>query len=190
MSHHHPLRIPRWLTLGLLGLLLSACNSQYYRSGPAVAELVLRQAITIPQNAGRVFLQNGKVLAGWPDEYSPHCSLELYNLNPLPFTLPPGSYPITLIQGYETPVVMIGGTRYAALTLSGSVSEDSDSPEDIMLGFHFWFARGVDPNLTHMTCLGALDAPWEAREPRLAEINQLLGPLGQLRLFQPHRTLH
>ncbi len=183
------IRMLRWLAVPLLGLLLSACSSQYFRQGPAVAELALHQAITIPPQQGRVFLQNGRVLPGWPDEYSPHCSLELYNLNPLPFTVQPGNYPITTIQGYETPIVMIPGIRYAGLILSESVSDDGDSPEDIMLGFNLWFASEVDPNLTHMTCLGALDAPWEAREPTLAEINQLLGPLGSLRLLRPDRLL-
>jgi len=190
MALHRHIRHARWLIPGLLALLLAACSSQQYRTGPAVAELVIHQPLTIPPGDGRLFLQGGKAFSHWPDEYSPHCSLELYNLNPQPFTLQPGRYPITAIQDYETPIVMIAGTRYAGLTLHASVSDDGDSPEDIMLGYHFWFAREVDPNLTHMTCLGALDAPWLAQAPSVAEINQLLGPIGSIHLLQPHRNLH
>lgn len=186
MDTHTPHRLVHWLTLCLLGLLLAACSSDYYRKGPAVATLELKQEIVVPAGSGRVFLQRGKVLAGWPDEYSPHCSMELYNLNPTDFHIAPGSYPVTHIQLYTTEVVMVKATQYAQAV---SVDSDDSSPSDIMLGYHFWFASSIGSEPRYMTCLGALDAPWEATEPTLAEINALLGPLGQMTLHQRHSVL-
>lgn len=189
MSSHTLLsskNIPR-LVLLLTALTLSACNTAAYRQGPAVAELVLNQAITIPAGEGRVFLQRGKVLPGWPDEYSPHCSMEMYNLNPNDFQVAPGSYPISHIQLYMTEVVMVKPSRYALFV---SIESDDSSPSDIMLGYHFWFSSSIGSEPRYMTCLGALAAPWEANEPTMAEINELLGGLGSLTLFQRHPNLH
>lgn len=180
----HPSRLPR-LALPLAIALLAACSTAQYRQGPAVATLELKQEINIPATEGRVFLQQGKVLPGMPDSYSPHCSLEMYGLNPQDFSIAPGDYPITHIQLYHTEVVMLKPVSYAA----ASVSSDDSSPSDIMLGFHFWFADSIGAEPRRMTCLGALAAPWEANEPSLAEINALLGGLGRLTLHSRHGVL-
>lgn len=188
MPSHTLLSPTHLVRLALLsaGLALAACNSDYYRTGPAVAALELKQEIIIPAGEGRVFLQRGKVLPGWPDEYSPHCSLELYGLNPHDFSVAPGEYPVTHIQLYSTEVVLVRPARYA----SAAVDSDDSSPSDIMLGYHFWFAGSAGAEPRHMTCLGALATPWEAEEPTVAQINELLGPLGNLQLHRPHRVLH
>ena len=147
--------------------------------------LELRQDVAIPEGRARVFIQSGRIVSS-PDEFTPHCALEIRHLSGPPRTVPSGIYPVTRIQQVMTEVVLVVPSRQLAQVSVGigirfgGASEKDTSPSDIFEGYHFWLADSANVGLMRLTCFGARDMPAEAEPPTLADLRRALGSVGRL----------
>lgn len=169
------------ILIGLIGLALAGCQGEIlkqYQSGDTGKQLTLLKTLEVPPEKTRVFLQDGKVLSGRPNEYDPHCNFEVRYLSTEAQTIQPDTFVIATIQAVVEEVVLAEPLRLAS---SGGSGFDS-SPSYIFRGYHFWLKSESQPDVLRMTCRGEFSAPWEAMPPSPEEIQAALGDYAKINL--------
>ena len=171
-------------------LLLSGCAAQIpkdtaspYYMVPAGSLLRIHQPIEIAPMRTRLYLQNGRVTAGF-NHYAPNCNIEIYKRDDLAVQrVEPGEYRISGVQQTMEEVVRAPHLQLAALgspplLASGSVGDGNAS---IYLGYHLWL-EGPDPNVMRLSCRGVYADPGEAYPPSIDQMRQALGRIMSLEL--------
>jgi hypothetical protein len=175
--------LSRWL-LVLSVLWLAACSAlaPRYAGEDTGYRLILHQALTVPAEKTRVFLQGGKVLSGYGfDSYAVSCNLEVRKLEDHPRRIEPDTFVVYRIQQFFEEVAMGNwkATRVAGLGLAGAAVDAG--PSDIFRGYHFWLHSDRQPDVMRLTCRGVFAAPWEAYPPTYQEIVETLGKVASLK---------
>jgi hypothetical protein len=119
----------RSLLFFLIGITLSACSagpypvtSHYYRI-PSGSKLILKQALTIPPNAARVYIQYGKVVTpNEKDNWHAHCWFLSWNVFEHAQVIKPDTFIITHSQQLEDIVMRHTKLQYALLGNRGGNS--------------------------------------------------------------------
>ncbi|WP_319380618.1 hypothetical protein [Thiomicrorhabdus sp.] len=149
---------------------------------------LLKQAITIPPERSRQYIQFGQISGNAYNRYAPYCELEVYHLNRMPQTIYPERFKIIKVEIGESFTASKSPTTL--LALNGPLSpqmlafDNYQRPESVDL-VHLYLQSSEQPNVYRLTCGGALsngnpmDAP-ESYRPERKEINQILGIIGQI----------
>lgn len=178
----------------LASLLLAACQPSAtvrVSSGGGFqslqgAALVLKEPLRVAPGNARVFIQNGQatnsgnsLLRGSFDQYQPHCAFEIERVDHGGFTIHPGTFRITRVQGALTQVVMISPLQVAGLQLArGYYGRGASAYHE---GYHFWLASERQSEVMRMTCYGVFAEPPDLYPPTLQEIRQALGAIAEIR---------
>jgi hypothetical protein len=170
------------LVLALAGcetLIQETEHGRWVDIGPS-AEFILNTPVSIPPNRARVFFKNGRISASGAN-YRTACALEVRGLSGAGAqTISPGRFRITRVQQYWTEVgaqLQDWGVHLQLAALS-----DGGGQPLIQTGYRFWLARGDEPTVMHLTCLGVLAVPAEAYPPAVDALRGTLGDIASLRL--------
>lgn len=188
------------LVAGCSSMEIDNPGSDYYRP-PAGSLVHLNQALTVPAQQTRVFIQHGKVVNG-VDLYAPHCNFEVRTLKPTPRQIEPGTFAVTRVQPGGEQVVMQGGCSQDELeqnpaeagskcgapgfhpVLSGSLTGRQvaglpwhvlSDPPVITRFYHFYLASKAQPDVLRLTCHAAQDDAPRAQLPTFGEMQEALG---------------
>lgn len=160
-------------------LLLDGCvnqqidnrDSHFYRP-PVGSVFQLNQALTVPRQRTRVFMQHGQAVTQI-DFYSPHCNFEVRNLKPETQQIEPGRFSVTRVQQGGEPVVQRDGWQLAGPAWAFSFGD----PPVISRYYHFYLQSKEQPGVMRLTChAGQADAP-RAALPTLQEMQEAMGDL-------------
>lgn len=151
------------------------------------ASLILKEPLEISAGEARVFVQDGKATnrsgpgsgAGF-DHYKAHCGFEIQNVSHKGFTIQPGRFNITRVQGSLQSVVMTRPVLVAGLQLAANM--DGRGSSAYHEGYHFWLASESQPQVIRMSCYGAYIDSGSMAPPSLQDIRQVLGALAQIQL--------
>lgn len=151
----------------------------------AGSNLVLKQPLTVPAGAARVFVQTGapagpsRILGGGFDQYRPHCGFEIRSIDHAGFTIQPDTFRVTRVQGSLVQVVAIEPLRLASLQLARGM--DGGGSSAYHEGYHFWLASERQPEVMRMSCYGVYAEPDRLQPPTLQEIREALGEVAEFR---------
>jgi len=112
----------------LPGLMLTACAAQqypitspYYQI-PTGTRIVLNEALTIPANTARVYLQYGKVVsAKEKDQYQPNCWFLSWKVLETPQVIQPDTFIVIQTQKNEDYVQNILNSKTASASVSTEI---------------------------------------------------------------------
>lgn len=164
---------------------------------------VLKQKIQFAPDTGRQFIQFGKLTTrsgfGRRDQ---HCRIEMNDLKPEAQTLLPETFKINKVRINVEEVAQTKPIMTAALDtpqqatqidllpanawLLTAMSDSRQPPETMDTVLLYLEPTAKNPNILRLVCSGALsdgsplDAPRSYR-PQKAEINQILGSIGEIR---------
>lgn len=155
---------------------------------------ILKQALTIPAEKARVYIQFGKAAAGF-SHFEQHCRLEIKQLQDKMTVIQPDKFRISKVSIGEEQVASNRATPSIQLAFTGSAlaSNDNQRPET-MDYVHLYLRSAKQPNVLRLTCAGALsngdpfDAPNSYR-PQRQQINRILGTIGQIQPKPSHNSL-
>jgi hypothetical protein len=181
----------RWLSISLLGALLSACAPQLVREDaggawtqvPPGSTFTLKRPVQVPQDQARIFFRGGRVLSSGAN-MGPSCGLEVRAISrDGPQTVAAQTFRITRVQRYWTQVasIEVPAARPVRFQLASAQDGGGGTPM-IQEGYHFWLGADADPNVMRVTCLGMLDDMWRSRPITLHEIRAALGDLATLEI--------
>ncbi|MBF6058801.1 MULTISPECIES: hypothetical protein [Thiomicrorhabdus] len=150
---------------------------------------VLKQAMTIPPDYSRQYIQYGQISGNSHNLYAPYCDLEVYQMSSQPQTINSERFKIikveigesfTASKKPETLLAMNGPLSTNMLSFGG----DYQRPESVDL-VHLYLQSDKQPNVYRLTCGGSLsngnlmDAP-DSYRPERKQINQILGSVGKI----------
>ncbi|MEE8428139.1 MAG: hypothetical protein V3S33_01375 [Gammaproteobacteria bacterium] len=135
--------------------------------------MVLHRAVVIAPGYARVYFQNGQA-APATNEFEPYCRLELRQVLPIPQTIHPDEFVITKVAYDTTHVAAVFGLKLAHGG-GGGVS-------DIIKVWRMRLHSEQQPDVLHLVCGGAVNAPSRARTPSVTQIRAALGSYASLRL--------
>lgn len=162
-------------------------------------KFILNQPIKIKPNSTRTFIQFGKVTSRSAfSRFDQHCELEVKDLKDTTQTIVPDTFIINdvridVMQIAKNNTVMVAQTdtlqsdaqlsSWHALASGSSDTRPEPTMDTVIL---YLKPTSKNPNIFRLTCAGSLsdgslqDAPRSYR-PQRAEINTILGPIGQIR---------
>jgi hypothetical protein len=180
--------LPR-LLLPVVLLLISACSGQGMSRNdphstlyppPVGSKVLLHQALEVPANQSRVFLQQGEVVSKKSlDRYVPNCNFEVRSLEQKPRVIEPGEYPVVKVRLQTEEVVWLESGMKLAFAGAGRWFSGQSM---VSRAVHLTLGSDLQPDLMRLTCRGAFDEPAEADLPSITQIDQALGKLAQLEL--------
>lgn len=167
-------------------MLVSACisgpypvSSPYYQI-PAGSHLILKQALTIPPNTGRVYIQGGKVVSNEEkDQYYSHCWFISWKISDTPTLISPDDFLITSSQKDEyyvnrqKPLLFASAGIIIRSVMSVGATAIEYSTE---LTIH----SDNQPDIRQFVCSHWED-PADAQHLTIAEINKTLGNIAELK---------
>lgn len=149
------------------------------------ASLVLKEPLQVPAGQARVHIwgrkpgANGGLLSGGFGQYGTRCAFEIDSVDHAGFTIQPETFPITLVQGSRTPVVMMRPIQVASLQLASGM--DGPGSSGYYEGYHFWLTSERQPEVRRMTCYGLFAEPPDLQPPTLREIQRVLDGVAEIR---------
>lgn len=155
-------------------LLISACQAPPGAGPASLSTLVLNQPLTVRANSVKVLLQDGQVIYS-PNEYRTFCRLEISDLQGVPRTIAPGSYPVRKTS--------LNVDNFAALSLpaylyANVIWDSSDGlPSPVLYQVILTLDSAEPPGVLSLTCSRRQDPTIEARYPTLREIREALGEI-------------
>lgn len=172
--------------VALFVLSLAACapaivkdeGSPYSRIVPG-STITLNQALTIPRNAARVFMQNGRIMSkGGMNSYYPHCNFEVRQVSDGSARIEPDRFLVTGFRlGYTHVVDRPQPVIVASLSLA---DEDAGGPPPMNRYVHYLLESERQPDVMRLTCHGGFAEEFEATYPSLSEIREVLGDIVSL----------
>jgi len=193
-------------TLALIvPITLTGCSSQPFNATLGVSSgqvFVLSQAIEIPSNSARIFIQHGKLTSrnGF-DHSEQHCRIEISTLSENKQVILPEQFKITSVTTDEemialmatNPILLALNTasesQTDALTYKGLLGFNSQERPETMDLIHLNLTSEKQSNVMRLTCAGSLsngdmaDAPRSYR-PDFQSINKILGSIGYIKSFK------
>jgi hypothetical protein len=173
-AHHAPSYFIKAGCLGLVGLLLMACqhtaisidvnNQPYLNAIPAGSELVLQRDLVVPAKMVRVYLQYGKQheLSGL-DKYQPWCELEIKTLDDRPQTINADSFAILKLVNQRSGLLDGAGL--------GSISNTLEEFSTVL-----YLQSMRQPDVMRLSCLWRRGTRMQTYL-RLADIQSALGDI-------------
>ena len=144
------------------------------------ASIVLKQVLDVAAGKARVFLQDGKVSAGF-DSYRPHCAFEIKSVQHDGFIIAPDTFVISRVQTSLQQVVSAEPVRVAGLRLAAGAGIDGGGSSSYYEGYHFWLSSVTQPDVRRMSCFGVFAQPHDLYPPTVEEIGQALGGIAEIR---------
>jgi len=198
--HSHPYMKSLAITAASV-FMLSACStvpSQSQMNVQAGQTFTLNKAITIQPDTARTFIQYGKVTTqnGY-ERYDQHCRIEIRELKDATQTIQPQTFSIEKVRLDIEQVAQsaMPATHYAKHDIKPAQPSDwytvsmgggsDQAPPETMDIVHFYLSSNTQPNIFRLTCAGSLslgnpfDSP-RSHRPQKAEVNKILGRIGQL----------
>ena len=185
----------KFLLVVTIGLFGSACSmSTVNHLIPSQAKYFhLKKDITLPAGQTRAFFQNGKRVTQQEfDRYQQHCRLELSELSEHPQTVYAQTLTITSATWDEEMIAALPNETHLAVNHRNQIPTETielaladNNRAETMDLVHFWFDAKTAPSLYRLTCAGRLsdgnlnDAPYSF-PPNISQINQILGPYGDI----------
>ena len=177
------------LLIPLLALGVAGCTAlapfdpaSPYWLPPVGSEVDLKQALEVPPQSARVFLQQGKAVAkSGVNQFLPNCNFEVNQVfEDSSQTIQPDTFRVRRVGRQWEEVVQQVPTQYAALHLARGSVDGGTSP--IIHAVHFWLESPRQPEVRRLSCRGAVDDPPKAKPPTGEEIFQALGDIAKLRV--------
>jgi hypothetical protein len=168
-------------------LCVTACTSSpypvtspYYRI-PAGSQLVLKQELTIPPNAGRVYIQSGKVVTPKEkDAFYPHCWFLSWDVLDTAQTIKPDTFIVIKTQQLEDLVSNTGPKQTAMNGLALGFLHGS-TPMALEYSTEFTIHSESQPRIRRFVC-SHWERPDDARHLTVAQMQAVLGNLAEIRL--------
>jgi len=168
-------------------LTLSACssgpypvNSPYYLV-PAGSKVVLNQELTIPPDAGRVYIQYGKVVSPVEkNNYYAHCWFLSWKVLDTTQLIKPDTFIVTNTQHLEDIVKINTGRQYASNELAFGMFVDS-APQALIYTTELSIHSDTQPNIRRFAC-GYWENPSDAQHLTVAQMQQALGSIAVIQL--------
>lgn len=176
----------RHVFLLLLVVALSACStapvpvtSPYYQIPPG-SKLLLKQAVTIPPNDGRVYIQYGKVVSPKEkDDYHAHCWFLSWKVLDRAQPIKPDTFTITYSQQLEEVVSRQPDHLYA---MNGMLGMDYDGgPMALVYSTEMHIHSDRQPDIRRFICSHWED-PNDAQHLTVAEMQKAMGHIAQIQL--------
>lgn len=172
-------------------LLLAACQAGVMLGSgdSSISRLTgvkLLQPLTVAPDTTRVFIQDGRVLAGMGPgyHYRPQCAFEVRDRMESPQTIQPASFRVIRVQDLMDEVVRSKPLQVAMLKLADM--DDGGAPM-VHAGYHFWFEPN-ESTVRRMSCYGVFTDMPEVESPTIADIRQALGEVAELTI-RPNQTV-
>jgi len=187
----------KYLTfLSLLSVAwLSACSQVPTKQQNAdlekISQVTLLQAITIPADSARVFIQNGKtVLRSEFDQYEPHCRFKVQSIKPDLQTLYPEAFEVFEQQNDEENIASSQGVQVAGFSFGIGInyniaSQDNNREPSYDLVHLFLKPTEKNPTIFRLTCAGGIGTgnPSEGEEtvrPDKEKMNSILKGIAKI----------
>lgn len=172
----------------LLGLTLSACStgpypvtSPYYQI-PAGSKLILKQTLTIPPNAGRVYIQYGKVVTPKEkDDFYAHCWFLSWYVLSTPQVIKPDTFIITKSEKFEDTVSRQPDHLFAMNGFLGIGAYHDGGPMALEYSTEMHIHSDKQPNIHRFVC-SHWETPYDANHLTVAEMQRALGHIAQIQL--------
>lgn len=167
-----------WL---LVVVLLAGCVRYVpdYSDQDSGYRLILHQAVAIPAERTRVFIQNGQIAGAGFDSYQVSCNLEVRELLDQVQSIEPGTFVVNRIQQFFEEVASWNPLKLASVGRSGA--ELDGGPSMIFRGWHLWLHSPSQPHVMRLSCRGVFAEPWEAELPTFEEVRMALGGIATLK---------
>lgn len=168
--------------IALTLITLAACapmtvqdeNSPYSRI-PVGSTVTLNQALPIPRDHARVFVQDGRVVTKTGmNPYYPHCNFEVATLSDGSTRIEPDSFVVTGIRLDEVEVVHRSRPVLVASLMLADGGEDGGGPPPTSRVVHYLLHSEQQPDVMRLTCHGGFAEAWEVTYPSVAEIREVL----------------
>jgi hypothetical protein len=167
-------------------LLLAACNtgpypvSSPYFQIPAGSKLLLKQELTIPPNAGRVYIQYGKVVTPKEkDNYHAHCWFLSWDVLASAQVIKPDTFIITHSQQQESVVMRQARLQFA---MNGfGLHGDDGAPMALVYSTEMWIHSETQPAIRRFTCSHWED-PLDANHLTVGQMQKVLGQIAEIQL--------
>jgi hypothetical protein len=177
----------RYVLIPCLLLTLSACStgpfpvSSPYFQIPAGSTIVLKQELTIPPNAGRVYIQYGKVVTPKEkDSYHAHCWFLSWDVLDTAQVIKPDTFVVTKSQQLED-VVMRGTDTQLAMNGAGFGMYEGGGPMALEYSTEMHIHSDKQPVIRRFVC-SHWENPTDARHLTVAQMQATLGQIAEIHL--------
>ena len=168
-------------------LVLSACttgpypvSSPYFQIPPG-SKLVLKQELTIPPNAGRVYIQYGKVVTPKEkDSYHAHCWFLSWEVLDTTQLIKPDTFIVTNSQQIEG-VVMRDINIQLAMNGVGIGMNEGGGPMALEYSTEMNIRSDKQPAIRRFVC-SHWENPLDAKHLTVAQMQKALGQIAQIQL--------
>jgi len=170
-------------------LLLAACQtgpypvtSPYFQIPPG-SKLILKQALTIPPNAGRVYIQYGKVVTPKEkDDWHAHCWFLSWDVLETEQKIKPDTFIITHSQQQEDSVMRHTNLQYA---MNGGLYNDLGVPTALIYTTEMRIHSDSQSAIRRFAC-SHWENPSDAKHLTVKQMQQTLGSIVQIQLNPAH----
>lgn len=168
-------------------LVLVACStgpypvsSPYFKIPPG-SKLVLHQELTIPPNAGRVYIQYGKVVTPKEkDSFHANCWFLSWNVLETAQVIKPDTFIITRSQQLQNVVQRNTHVLYAANSVGFGMS-DGGGPMALEYYTEMTIHSDAQPAIRRFVC-SHWENPDDAKHLTVAQMQQTLGQIAEIHL--------
>ena len=175
--------------LFFLSLFLTACatgsypvTSPYYRIPPG-SQVLLKQALTIPPNQARVYIQYGKVIkAKDKEKYYPHCWFLSWKSLDTEQTIKPDTFTVIKTEKFENVVQTPTWYQYAGIYGGiGLGMKQDDGPTAVEYTTQLTIHSDTQPDIRQFAC-NHWDHPVDGEHLTVAEMQKALGKIVEIKL--------
>ncbi len=175
------------LLLAMVILSLAACatgpvpvSSPYFRI-PDGSKLVLKQELTIPPNAGRVYIQYGKVVTPKEkDDWHAHCWFLSWDVLERTQVIKPDTFIITHSQQLEDVAMRETSWQFAASQIGIGMTEGG-GPMALVYSTEMRIHSDRQPAIRRFVCSHWED-PLDAKHLTVAQMQKALGKIADIQL--------
>ena len=161
-------------------------SSPFYLPPPD-SKLILHLEITIPADALKIYLQDGRLVYA-ANEYYPFCKFELRDLKETPQVVKPDEFEIYRTSRQTGVFARIDKHRLIAgvgiITHFGAIDINDGKPSPIIYGVQMELRSARQPEVFRLTCGHLQDPNMEARYLSIEQMRAALGTVFTLRLAQ------
>ena len=182
----------RRLAAMLFIVFLTACQSAVERDEsspfylpPPGSKLILNREITIPADALKIYLQDGRLVYA-ANEYYPFCKFELRDLKETPQSVKPDEFEIYRTSRQTGVFARIDQHRLivSAHMITHAGARGDGPPSPIVYGIRMELRSTRQPEVFRLSCGHLQDPNMEARYLSIEQIRAALGPIFTLQLAQ------
>lgn len=177
----------RQFLLFVIGVLLTACSSvpapitSPYFQIPAGSKLILKQTLTIPPHAARIYIQYGKIVTPQQVEnFYAHCWFLSWYVRDTQQIIKPGTFIISHSLKYEEQVSLHQDHLYAMNRFSIGMYDDG-GPMALVYSTVMHIHSDKQPDIRRFGC-GYWENPGDAQHLTVAEMQKALGNIARIEI--------